>query len=310
MGCRFLIFISLLVASLVQVPAHARRDCLALKQEREFSSTVLSLGKKIWLQDLKAAGLIERTDTYEGRYLWKLKGQVTPPSPEESAAATKLSLALGQPILLAPHLPGVGSLPVVDAILFATDGRPLANLSIKSPEVRDDFETARFYVRRITGRVQFRYSFSYLASLWGFVVNEENRLFVPYDRRTICEADTLMATMKLLGISMDGGPNRPLMGVIDFLRMPDVQANVERRRTERGFEDLLQMTNGNGVANSNPVNLTNAQAHLARKQVFKTIYFLFRDSLVKLEKDRLSQRTLATLNPCQDQLSPVSEEQL
>lgn len=124
--------------------------------------------------------------------------------PDEGTSAARAAAYLGLPIVLISDLPGLKGVPTVDAVVFATDGSPVANLSIKSS--RGGSTNAMNSLKKLFSRARAShhhlYSFDYLPQIHGFSVTLEGHLIAKSGTpNQEYRRQLLTGALHLLGIS-------------------------------------------------------------------------------------------------------------
>lgn len=180
----------------------------------EFYQKLLSC-REITLKCLKSKGLIQQLTPL----LYSVKGS-SEAYFHELDTAIRLSSLLNLRVLFCPHLPGFNGIPAVDAIVFANDGRAIANVSLKTKREASNnitkslkglIQTTRASIREIYNRQAFYEIFNV-----DYSEQKPNEPHLDYHSRKLrpLAAD---ATLKFLGLHEDHLEKpRPIWIAIDI----------------------------------------------------------------------------------------------
>ncbi|MAV92176.1 MAG: hypothetical protein CL676_12215 [Bdellovibrionaceae bacterium] len=203
---RFLLFL-IFVSSTPLLAAQVDKDATL-----DFYERVLSC-KPLTLSCLKEVGLIYQSK----ENLFIFHGHEDLIQPDEWISAERMAAHTGLQILLQPSLPGLGWVPVFDAVVFSKEDLAIANLSLKA--VKSESLNGMNAIKRniFVARQAFQkyYRLHHLPETFGFSVTKEG-LLVPNLGTPDQKLRNVLVTgaHHLLGISK--GKRRKAWLMIDF----------------------------------------------------------------------------------------------
>lgn len=232
--------------------------------EREFYQKILSINQ-VSIQSLLSAEIILKRPGLKGEVYVPSKQRVEASKIEERTAET-LSAILNLPVLLVADLPGYGSIPAVDAILFDRNGFPLSNLSFKSVHSRGKTIKAtynQFYAVNVALREHYSQDF--------FEAKFRPPEDVPGDIKAIPSA-----VRKLLGI--DRIDMRPISVVLDYLSVASAHPTIT---VDPSAQKRLQIM-VNGRTKNEDINLSALERKMIHNRNLLNHWFLFDGTLVSV----------------------------